>query len=396
MLIAVSGIPFFMWQLPWVLVGFMISVVSFLLYTDRKLDGKALAFIAAAIVIQIFQGLYDGQLYWPTYFGFAIRMLWAYLAIKTTKAIFIKTYVKILYFFARVSLFFFAAMAIVPNSEALFQTISAPFGSFIFKPDTENPQNFHVIIYNFHGYYYTKQLHEERAMIRNCGPFWEPGAFIGFLIFALFFLYLNEGTIKNRKGAVFVIAIITTFSTTGYIAFFACLPILLHKEFIKYRVVIVPMFIIMIYFSFFGLEFLSNKIAYESKREDDKSRFGAAVRDLSYFFERPIIGYGRNSNTDYGKAITEGIATNGVTTCLASMGIIYFAYYSFLILYSFKQLGKVYLKKRIMLIYLVYMLISFSEVYYSLPFFISIAFLYILTKQKNVVHIKKPQLSMAH
>ena len=65
---------------------------------------------------------------------------------------------------------------------------------------------------------------------RNCGPFWEAGAFQGFLILALLFLLHNvkndELDIRELKAArnkfvLFCITILTTKSTTGYILLMA-------------------------------------------------------------------------------------------------------------------------------------------------------------------------------
>ena len=56
---------------------------------------------------------------------------------------------------------------------------------------------------------------------RNSGPFWEPGAFQGFINIGILFLLFNvdEGTIKNKLFyfIVFVFTLVTTKSATGYL-----------------------------------------------------------------------------------------------------------------------------------------------------------------------------------
>jgi hypothetical protein len=343
------------------------------------------------LLIQVFQGFRDGSLYWSTYMGVMIRFLWAYLVIKCAKIKFFTLYVKILYFFSRVSLVFYTLMLVIPNSKAIFQRLSEPFGFFLFPPQIDNVQTFHIIIYNFHGYKYEKTVTEALQMIRNSGPFWEPGVFMGFLMCALFFLYLTEGTIKNKKGLVFIIAIITTFSTTGYIALIVGLSVLLKEEYKRFKWVIIPLFLLISVYSFFNLAFLNNKIQSESKRDDDKSRFGAAQRDLLFFYDKPIIGNGRSKDTEYGQAISEGIATNGLTTSLATMGILYYLLTSLFFIFSLKKMGEFYNRKSMMMLYVVYTLLSFSEVYFMLPMFMGLSFLYITVEAKPAKRIKRPK-----
>lgn len=56
---------------------------------------------------------------------------------------------------------------------------------------------------------------------RNSGPFWEPGAFQGFLVLAMLMLLyqVDAGTVKHRKFALILILItvLTTQSSTGYV-----------------------------------------------------------------------------------------------------------------------------------------------------------------------------------
>ena len=57
--------------------------------------------------------------------------------------------------------------------------------------------------------------------VRNSGPFWEPGIFQIYIIialyFALFFFRNQNGKFPYWHVAVYIITLITTFSTTGYI-----------------------------------------------------------------------------------------------------------------------------------------------------------------------------------
>lgn len=55
--------------------------------------------------------------------------------------------------------------------------------------------------------------------IRNWGPYREPGVFQVFIIIALIYTLFKKENCDFRTVVVYVIALLTTFSTTGYIAF---------------------------------------------------------------------------------------------------------------------------------------------------------------------------------
>ena len=55
---------------------------------------------------------------------------------------------------------------------------------------------------------------------RNCGFTWEPGGFACFLILAIIInLASNKFKIRNKSLMILILSLITTFSTTGYMAF---------------------------------------------------------------------------------------------------------------------------------------------------------------------------------
>lgn len=55
-------------------------------------------------------------------------------------------------------------------------------------------------------------------LVRNWGPFREPGVFQAFIMVALYYGMLIEKKAKLMHNLVLIVALLTTFSTTGYIA----------------------------------------------------------------------------------------------------------------------------------------------------------------------------------
>lgn len=123
-----------------------------------------------------------------------------------------RAYVNCMVMLAGISLFMFALMISPPTA----------FSRFI------QPTNTFRVYYNF--YLFVHCL----GSFRNCGMFWEPGAFAPFLLFALAIIAIEkDDEIKSHhvlKMILLLIALITTFSTTGYIALILCLAIIAFNQ----------------------------------------------------------------------------------------------------------------------------------------------------------------------
>ncbi len=177
--------------------------------------------------------------------------------------------------------------------------------------------------------------------IRNAGMFWEPGAFAGYLIIAVIFVALRNGKfiIGNYRNEIFwiVIGLITTMSTTGFIALGLIINIYIFQNYGWVKYVILPVTIIAIYWAYFQLDFMQEKIEnqYESSREMQQkdisnSRFGALTMDLQYIQSQPLFGNGLDIKTRYRfhPWVKEDIGHgNGMSNFLANWGIPFFVFW---------------------------------------------------------------------
>lgn len=139
---------------------------------------------------------------------------------------------------------------------------------------------------------------------RNSGMFWEPGAFQGYinLVPLLFIDNLKQLWEQERFSCVILtLALLTTFSTTGYIVFMVIIlsKIILgiHNKFSKFAISIILIFVVIYVFT--SLDFLGEKIQeqYQSaliveQGDASWSRFGAAVVDYYEIARHPFIGNG--------------------------------------------------------------------------------------------------------
>ncbi|ETT72288.1 putative LPS biosynthesis transmembrane protein [Paenibacillus sp. FSL R7-277] len=131
---------------------------------------------------------------------------------------FVDIYLKLMYFLSVFSILVFLVVSIIPSI-------------FVFTP---------VIGYRVgvevHNLFFAVVL-PGAEFNRNYGLFWEPGAFQVYLNLALIFELFAKNETRKRYVLGFIVAIITTFSTTGYIVLVPILLAFLIKSnfLIKYK-----------------------------------------------------------------------------------------------------------------------------------------------------------------
>lgn len=136
-------------------------------------------------------------------------------------------------------------------------------------------------------------LNSQGLRLRNCGPFWEPGAFQGFINLALMIELLGTH-VRNRswhiRVLVFVITIISTYSTGGYIVLaLNCVYYIISNKSLALsnKMFLFSSFMILALIVFLNTDFLYAKIA------TDQGRLGTSSSDLfsnNIFYT--LFGYG--------------------------------------------------------------------------------------------------------
>jgi hypothetical protein len=185
-------------------------------------------------------------------------------------------------------------------------------------------------------YYFFYQTRPD--FMRNSGMFWEPGVFSNFLILAITLILPYYKIINKFKLLVILIALISTFSTSGYILLFF---ILLYKIF---KVNITSIFVSSIFVLFFlflytSTPFLGEKIneqsdiALSADGEMNYTRLGQMLFDLHYIEKHPFLGNGMHIKTRYADhpmfqdenyEVGHG---NGFSQFVVSFGIVFVFFY---------------------------------------------------------------------
>lgn len=223
------------------------------------------------------------------------------------------------------------------------------------------------------------------GILRNWGPFWEPGVFQIYLNIEIFFLLLEKE--KDYKKIILnAIAIITTFSTTGFISLILIVVgfYLNSIKKISLKQIIIGIFGILICFSLFLNETFSellfgkfnvNNIAYAST----SSRLGSIVANWLCVKHNPLCGVGVKKLNEIVESyrISKGYYffsnTNGLLMNYAIFGCVFGILYTILIiLFVYKLTGN----KKILFIFvlLAVMIELFSEPLVNSLFFNTIIF----------------------
>lgn len=182
---------------------------------------------------------------------------------------------------------------------------------------------------------------------RNCGFSWEPGMFASFLVLAIFFnlIRCKKRILDNPSLWILFVALLTTFSTTGYVGFL----VIVVTHFVWGRIDfslrnltifsgVVVLIVIVMQLPFMKEKILraadvsgfvtenANLINYiESEGQlSTVDRFEGMTLDLLNINDKPLFGYGLSRETSYiYKNVSPLILiSNGTTSIFANFGLL--------------------------------------------------------------------------
>lgn len=231
--------------------------------------------------------------------------------------LFCKQYTKIMYFLCIISLIGFFSYNIFPILYRINQvTTYTTYSNLYLYVDTQR--------YN-----------------RNMGMFWEPGAFQTFVIFALL-VELSNTSEKFRflHVSVYVLTIITTYSTTGYIALILSLATLYVKrgKSEKTNAFLLVFTIVLLSALYLGQDYLFGTVLNNGqstvfgkiftffsggKVQSVSVRYYSIIKPIEAFLKSPIIGNGRTSLANDLFYYTNGMNTCTFINWFAIYGIFY-------------------------------------------------------------------------
>ncbi len=379
LLIGNTANPFFYESIEMLGISFIILLGCWMLKKeeDTRLNSYFWLYLIVLTVLQASQTLVYHVFPIKTFLGEYLRIAFAVVAIRILGQRFFDMFVRFVFVFAVISLFFyFPSVLFKPLSHFLREVVAPHLKCPFHRADTAEfyESYYNLIIFN------CGQL----DINRNSGFYWEPGTHGGFLCLALFInLFYRKERLFSKFNLIFFVAILTTLSTTTYLALFFVVVTYL-KNFIIRRPVISLFMLIFVaivgYIAFTRLDFLSNKIdkqiAKSGGKSTGESRFNSLLVDLHSTEDHPFVGTGRNIEMRFGKNFYNVDRrnihrNNGIGVLLSTYGIFFFFFFFYLNWRGFYLLLNSRVNAWLLLTLL--LIIGFSEDYFFKAFFIALA-----------------------
>lgn len=138
--------------------------------------------------------------------GVTMRIIMPYFIVKIIGTQFMGKLIRYAYVLSIFGLILFSIQLVIPR---LFYALS-PYLNFMTQDEQVEGGGWYIFIYMFSSWGNT----------RNCGFAWEPGAYSCILVYLLAFQLVNEKFKIDKYSTVFTISLLTTLSTSGYLALF--------------------------------------------------------------------------------------------------------------------------------------------------------------------------------
>jgi len=388
--IALSGVPFFRTSILYIPL-FLILLLVFI-YRKRKFDSMFILLLSFLFFITILQTFKFNYFSFQNSLGVFLPVINGYLIVKILNKKFIPNYINVFYIIAVISLIIYLPTLFSP---VFGQTLLklAPSFDIINISENELPT---ILIYNL----------SHIDGFRNTGPFWEPGLFGGYLVIAFIFNSFRSSKNQKKISIIFLVTILTTLSTTTYIALFTFLIFFYYRKIRNpiFKIVLTFSFLFSAYIAFTTIDFLGAKIENQLDAaigvdpyldDTDTQRFLNILRDVEDFKGHEIIGRGSNPITRYSYELENQLRTVGLTDLLVRIGTPLFIFIMTLLYQSLYSMINYYKKNDILLfcigVFLTILITLMSEIYFQFQLYWSLLFLQFVykTPKNQTMVIKK-------
>ncbi|MEI6555025.1 MAG: hypothetical protein WCL70_05525 [Paludibacter sp.] len=312
------------------LFGLGLILLSYQLFIAQKpLDNKLIGFVLIFILINEASYYINGPVYQQiSIFKFAINLLiLPYLTLKIIGKSFWIKFEKLVFILTAISIPIFLLSLLLPGLFLSLGNIFRPLTNNIFYSSDTNRTYWSSLIFVFNP--------GQWQINRNSGFMWEPGAFAMMINWAIIYNYFSSRMKFNRKIIIYIIALFSTFSTAGYLAFFVFLiGTVIKSSSIKYQI---PLLIVVVFFAIYlsNLDFIGDKLdiyvsQYQENEVVDNAYLKPKLNRLQIFFyeiEQTLkYPFGFGNETDF-----KFIGDNGLSKILVMWGIPVFLYLLYLL-----------------------------------------------------------------
>ena len=331
------------------------------IYYGRKLYSlKLILVLFASVVLFTLQSTILSEISVLANANFLARIYLGFLITAVLGNKFRFAYMKVMFFVAIVSLVFWLINALVDF------------------PGIEFDRYRSIVIFN-----YIPNTDLYGVFRRNCGMFWEPGAYQGLIMLVplMFIGQIKELWQQYRiECVILILALFSTMSTTGYLVFAVLIMLVMFKNVrnIFFRTVVAASSLVVFIWAYNTVDFLGEKIEneYESAmelgaNEASWSRMGALQVDINNIKRHPILGNGFSMHEKYGQLGDKMAGSgNGFSGALNMFGMPFMFLY-FYILYRNTPARTKY---ESLIFPIIIMLLLNGEYFLNYPFFWSLIF----------------------
>ncbi len=364
-----SGFPIFVNEKPVSTFIFLYTIAGLCYFKpDLRWAFRAIILFATLMLLQTF---YYGGFYVKTAILQLMLFSTAAFSVALVGYSFIYIYIRIIYILAIIAIVLFVPILISPGFHDMLLSISPIVVEKIKSTDVWDATSRNILLLHFPPDFY-------EGLIRNSGPFWEPAAFGGNLMLAIMFNTLSSGKIINKMNTIFFIAVITTFSTTTYLAlgvFISGYAIIRTQDKLMKGLIVLMMAMAMAG-CLTQLDFLGKKIIaefeeaeYAAFMEGGDTRVASAMLDLREISQSAwevCFGMGTHPDVRVKTADKEVVRSNGITDLLVDFGLVFFLITFILLARTWLRLARMSRVETSLgvLAFITVILLSFSEIYF--------------------------------
>lgn len=401
LVVLLSGVPFFSGNDTYLALSFLLALAIYFKNIGR-FTPYFMTYNYVIVFLLILQALAYQYFSAVSSIGLLIRFAFPFFVVMLVGKRFIPIFVNIIYAFTLISFVLYLLSLVFPEFKYYMMYQIAPYF------EVERAVDLYRVAPNI--IVYTMNHRPFDPFLRNSGPFWEPGGFATFLIVALMLNIVQTRKLRDKRSIVFSIAVLTTFSTTGYIALM--FTYIFYFRYISKKMLLTPFivlsFLLISTFAITQLDFIANKIenrwvttisSLNNLEKTRRNRFISAAVDLEDIKAHPLIGLGRTEKTRYQRDIDYIYRhrNNGVTDFTVKFGLIFTFLYFFTLFKSFKgicrnfQINEKFARSMLFIIFL----LGLSQILFLSSVFISLVFLNrIYPDKKKMVKAKKYEKSI--
>ena len=365
-LFATSGFPSFM-KFKAIVLPLLLPMLYFRIIKNAKcISRKTIIAIVILVAFGVIHFLI-GDLTLVGTISFVLVSVTIIFAAIASGDFFREAYIRIMLFISYIALFIWILLLLVPSFYSTLLSIGNMLPQMMTDAWLNNTTNNGVSLY----LYFLPNKFTSLGVIRNCGPFYEPGLFASYLVIALIFNFSKNHKLLSLNNIVLICTILTTFSSAGYVSLSI---IILYAAFFsksilhKFSVVLIALLLCQ---PMLQLDFISEKIQtnFDNATESSASRFGALIYHSEKIAEAPLIGYagGELPVTKFDKYLGHAsadrvLSPNGLSYSFVYWGIPLAICFYICLFIGIKQILPIEVKKwELCLIYIIILSAAFAQ-----------------------------------